>query len=128
MPSSPSIVALFVLAAAPAGCPLKTTQTPDERACTAQFVYGLAVTVQDVASGQRICDADVVAVDGSYRETLRPFGPSESCTYSGAGERAGVYELSASKTGFRLASVAGVRVASDPCHVIPVPVTMALER
>src|SRR4029453_9457632 len=103
MPSSPSIIALFVLAAAPAGCPLKTTQTPDERACTAQFVYGLAGAVQGEVSGHRICDADVAAVDGSYSETLRPFGPPESCTYSGAGERPGVYELSASKTGFRLA-------------------------
>src|SRR5262245_14582210 len=128
MPTSRSIVALFVLAAGASGCLEKTTQTPDERACTAQFVYGLAVTVQDVASGQRICDADVVAIDGSYRETLRSFGPSESCTYSGAGERPGVYELHASKTGFDPASVAGVRVASDPCHVVPVPVTMALAR
>jgi hypothetical protein len=123
----PSPVVWIVLGLAAIGC-AKSSHGPDQLVCTAQFVYGLTVTVEDVATGQRICDADVVALDGSYSETLRPFGTSDSCTYSGAGERPGVYEIRASKAGFRLASVADVRVASDPCHVIPVPVTMMLAR
>jgi hypothetical protein len=128
MPMSPSRVALIVFALGAAGCRADSPHDPDELACTAQFVYGLTVTVQDVDSSQRICDAEVVAVDGSYRKTLQAFGPPESCTYPGAGERPGVYELRASKAGFRLASVADVRVGSDPCHVIPVPVTLVMAR
>jgi hypothetical protein len=59
---------------------------------------------------------------------LPPFGPSESCTYAGAGERPGVYELRASKPGFQLATVTGIRVDADLCHVIPAQVTIEMER
>jgi hypothetical protein len=128
VPRSPSFIALIVLGFAAAGCRENSPHAPDDLACTAQFVFGLSVTVQGVDSGQRICDAEVIAVEGSYHETLRSFGPSESCTYPGAGERPGVYEIRASKEGFRLATVADVRVGSDPCHVIPVPVTLVMAR
>ncbi len=101
---------------------------PDGVVCTAQYVFGLSVIVQDKASSQRLCDAEVVALSGSYRETLQAHGPSESCTYSGAGERPDVYELRASKAGFRLATVSAVRVGADECHVIPTRVTVSLER
>lgn len=101
---------------------------PGGVACTTQFVYGLAVTVRDQASGERVCDAEVVAVAASYRETLTAFGPPDACTYPGAGERPGVYELSASRPGYRPATVTGVRVGADECHVIPIQVTVEMVR
>jgi hypothetical protein len=115
---------LFAVGAASCDSP----HAPDDLACTAQFVYGLAVTVQDKASGDRICDAEVVALAGSFRETLPAFGPPEICTYAGAGERPGVYELRASKPGFQLATVTGIQVGADVCHVIPAQVTIEMER
>jgi hypothetical protein len=122
----PSFAGTILIALGAAGC--ESSRWSDGVACTAQFVYGLAVTVQDKAAGQRICDAEVVAVTGSFRETLPAFGPPESCTYAGAGERPGVYELRASKPGFQLATVTGIRVYADQCHVIPARVTIEMER
>jgi len=58
-----------------AGCDKPT----DPRVCTAIAVDALVVTVADASSGQRICDARVVAVDGSFREELRPFGAGQEC-------------------------------------------------
>jgi hypothetical protein len=111
-----------------AGCDeVRSPQAPGG-VCTAQFVYGLAVTVQDKATGQRICDAQVTAVSGSYRETLQPRGPAADCTYAGAGEREGVYELSAAKAGYIPATKDNIRVGADECHVIPVRVTLELDR
>jgi hypothetical protein len=91
-------------------------------------VYGLAVTVQDASTGRRVCDAQVTAVSDSYRETLMAFGSPEDCSYAGAGERAGVYDLSASKAGYATATMSSVRVDADVCHVIPTRVTLELKR
>lgn len=124
-----SFVVLVAVAMAGSGCMgTRSPHTPDGVVCTAQYVFGLAVVVQDKATGARVCDAEVVALADSYRETLEAFGPSDSCSYSGAGERPGVYELRASKPGFQLATVSAVRVAADECHVIPARVTVNLER
>jgi hypothetical protein len=117
-----------VLLAASAGCNEQPNPQAPDGACTAQFVYGLTVTVQDRGTGQRICDAQVTAVSGSYRETLDPRGPTESCTYAGAGERRGVYEVSVSKSGYLSATQSNIRVDADQCHVIPVRVTLELVR
>jgi hypothetical protein len=124
-----SFLGLVAIAVGALGCwGAKAPHGPDGVVCTAQYVYGLAVVVQDKATGARVCDAEVVALADAYRETLEAFGPSESCSYSGAGERPGVYELRASKPGFQLATVSAVRVAADECHVIPARVTVNLER
>jgi hypothetical protein len=96
--------------------------------CTAQYVYGLSVTVHDKATGQRLCDAEVVAVSGSYRETLQTYGPAASCDYTGAGERPGVYDIQVSRAGFQVGTAPAVRVGADECHVIPARVTVQLER
>ena len=102
-------------------------QAPGGTVCTAQFVYGLAVTVNDASTGRPVCDAQVTAVSGSYRETLLTFGSSANCSYAGAGERPGVYDLAASKAGYTTASQNGVRVVADECHVIPARVTLDLK-
>jgi len=69
-----------------------------------------------------------VAVDGSFREELRPFGSGQECTYSGPTERAGVYEIRATGTGYETVTMSGVRVTRDECHVIPVMVTIQMRR
>jgi len=126
--SLPIIIALAVFATGSVGCNEQPNPQAPNGACTAQFVYGLAVTVQDRVTGQRICDAQVTAMSGSYRETLDPRGPAESCTYAGAGERRGVYDLIASKSGYISTSQSNIRVDADECHVIPVRVTLELIR
>jgi hypothetical protein len=125
----PTIVPAIALLVGAACAETRSPQGPSGGvACTTQFVYGLAVTVQDKASGEPLCDAEVVAIAGSFRETLQPFGPPESCSYAGAGERPGVYTLRAARPGYGPATVGGVQVAADACHVIPVRVTLELER
>jgi hypothetical protein len=121
-----AVVAISAISAACAGGP----QAPDPIACTAQFVYGLAVTVRDAATGQLVCDAQVIAVSGAYRETLLTFGSSGAgmCSYVGAGERPGVYDISANKAGYTAAAMNGVRVDADVCHVIPVRVVLELKQ
>jgi hypothetical protein len=118
--------ALSLLAAAAflglAGCDKPT----EPRVCTAIAVDALVITVVDASSGQRICDAKVVAIDASFNEDLRPFGSGQDCTYSGPTERAGVYEIRATRVGYETGTLSGVRVTRDECHVIPVRVTIQM--
>ena len=107
-----------------AGCDKPT----EPRVCTAIAVDALVVTLVDASSGQRICDAKVVVVDGSFSEDLRPFGSGQDCTYSGPTERAGVYAIRASKAGYEATTLSGIRVSRDECHVIPVRVTIQMRR
>ncbi len=106
------------------GCD-KPTEPP---VCTAVAVDALVVTVVDASSGQRLCDAKVLAIDGSFSEELRAFGSGQECTYSGPTERAGVYEIRVTRAGYEPASITGVRVTRDVCHVIPVKVTLSLKK
>ena len=124
-----SLVGSFVLMAATlAACTEAPTFPGDPRVCTAVAVQSLNVTVLDGASGQRVCDATVVASEGAFRETLRSFGPEADCVYAGPTERAGVYEVSVSKAGYQTAGMSNVRVGEDECHVIPVKLTISLSR
>jgi len=120
--------ALALLAAAAflglAGCEKPT----EPRVCTAIAVDALVVTVVDASSGQRICDAKVTAIDGSFSEDLRPFGSGQDCTYSGPTERAGLYEIRATRTGYETLTTNAIRVTRDECHVIPVMVTIQLRK
>ena len=123
------LTAALSLLAAAASLGLAGCDTPTEpRECTAIAADALVVTVVDASSGQRICDAKVVAIDGSFSEDLRPFGSGPDCTYSGPTERAGVYAIRATKAGYEIVTMNGVRVTRDECHVIPVMVTIQLRR
>jgi len=119
---------IAVVAAAAAGCVAVQGPAAPGVVCTLQFVYGLSVIVQDAETGVRVCDAQVTAVAGSYRETLMGSGSSGDCSYAGAGERAGVYDLSASRAGYTSTVSNNIRVDADVCHVIPVRVTLLLKR
>jgi len=116
-----------LLLAASINFPACYSSPTEPRVCTAIAVDALVVTVVDAATGQRICDATVRAVDGGFSAELRPF-PGQECTYSGPTERAGTYEVRVSKAGYEPASQAGIRVTADECHVIPVRVTIQLRR
>ena len=94
----------------------------DPIACTEQIVYGLEVYV----SGQFMqpidnCDAQVVAVDGDYSETLTADYRDSlgSCVFYGAAERAGSYTITASLDGYETQVSEGVVVSQDVCHVQP---------
>jgi hypothetical protein len=89
--------------------------------CTADFKFALVVTAVDGSTGAAICDATVVATDGTFRETLAPTeGPGvdggTQCTYRGAGERAGTYTIDATINADETV-LTGVVVTRDACHV-----------
>ncbi len=107
------------------GCNDKPT---DPVVCTAIAIDALVVTAVDATTGRRICDARVVAVDGSFSERLRSFGSPPECTYSGPTERAGLYEVRATRVGYEPAATTSVRVTRDECHVIPVRVVVEMQR
>jgi hypothetical protein len=96
--------------------------------CTAIGVQALTVGVTDGATGARICDASVTAVDGAFRAELMMFGSASGCTYSGPTERAGGYQVTVTRAGYQAAVRRDVVVAADECHVIPVRLDIALTR
>lgn len=118
------------LAVAPLLLPLFASSCgggPGGLACTDLYAYGLNVTVKDDATGAAVCDAVVTAVDGAYTETLQNPGLGSDCTYVGAGERAGNYTITATKSGFMNATQNAV-VTADACHVKGVAVMLRLKR
>jgi hypothetical protein len=97
--------------------------------CTTIAVQAITLTVVDGVSGQRVCDATVTVVDGSFSQVLPPFpGSATECTYSGPTERAGTYEVRVSRAGYQPATERNVRVTADECHVMPVRLTVTLSR
>jgi len=105
--------------------------TPTGVACTAIYVYGISLKVQNAATGAPITDSATVRItDGSYVESynfLGPAGQPTSGTLSAAGERAGTYSISIRKAGFAPYDTSGVRVTKDVCHVHPVEVIAKLQ-
>jgi hypothetical protein len=91
--------------------------------CTAIAVSSLNVTVRDATTGQPVCDATVIALQGSENYELRRTG---DCRYAGPEERSGVFEVRAVRARYQAASMGNVRVDRDECHVIPVALTVDL--
>lgn len=95
----------------------------DQIFCTLEFVHGLNVTVLDSQTNQPLVDGVVVkATDGSYQEFLSGL----ENLFIGAGERAGTYTITVTKTGYQTYTSAPIRVTADVCHVIPQLVTVSL--
>jgi hypothetical protein len=108
-----------------AGC--RTADVTDPGViCTMIAVSSLNVTVRDTATGQRVCDASVVALQSGNRYELDRTGDPQGCGYAGPYERAGVFEVRATRPGYQAASVGNVRVDADECHVIPVSLNVDL--
>jgi hypothetical protein len=117
------LVMVVLAAAGAAAC----GDEPNPVICTAIAVSALTVTVVDAATNQPLCDAEVTVTDGGFRETLPVFpGSGADCRYSGPFERPGTYEITVRRAGYPTAVQSGVRVTSDECHVIGVPVTIRL--
>ena len=112
------------------GCESVKTPADPGVVCTAIAVSSLNVTVRDASTGGRVCDARVVAVhqDGERHDLMAFPSDPQLCAYAGPWERAGVFEVRVSRDGYETATVAGVRVGADQCHVIPVSLTLDLRR
>lgn len=98
--------------------------------CSDEAENGLAVTVRDARTGAELCDSKVVATDGAYQETLSNFGaPVAPCYFVGATERAGVYRVDVSHSGYLPKEFDDLRVApGGPCHIgAPVHLTVDLD-
>jgi hypothetical protein len=126
MPKASVTVVAIVTAVGLAGCESMKVPT-DPVVCTAIAVSSLNVTVRDAATGARVCDATVIAIQGGERFELMRFPPApDACAYSGPWERPGTFELRVDRAGYESAAVSGIRVGADECHVIPVAVTVDL--
>jgi hypothetical protein len=119
-------VAVLAVGLAALGCDPDGKLPNEPIACTAIAVSALNVTTRDGATGAPICNASVIAMEGAGPEiALRQTG---QCTYAGAEERAGEFRLYATAPGYETTRVAGVVVGRDECHVIPVRLTVDLQR
>lgn len=81
--------------------------------------YGLEVFV--LADEQAdACSAKVTATDGSYQEVLTSTSTQGAggCTFRGAAERAGRYDIQVELTGHISQTHSGIVVSQDACHVI----------
>ena len=94
-------------------------------ACTAQFVYGLTVTVRDQSTTlPKAEDATLTLREGAYVEVVTDSW--DGTTLVGAGERSGTYAVTVEHAGYETWTRAGVEVSEDECHVIPVSITANL--
>ncbi len=103
---------LLALGASSLACTL-----PTNTQCSDIAVAGLTVYVVDQATGDPICDATVLATDGSYTETLQLTSPTSGCFYTGAYERAGTYDLVVSAPNHQTLTQSAIVVAQAGCHV-----------
>ena len=87
----------------------------DRIACTEIFVYGVNVSVTDEAD-EPVTGAVLTLTDGDYSKTMQELAEGG---YVGAGERAGTYTLIVEADGFEPATIEGIIVDADECHVIP---------
>ena len=120
---------LVLLLGTVASCNLVT----GDRACTADFRYGLAVGVRDSATDAAIASgATLITVDqkGSTDSVSFPLNRADLDPLSlpGAGEHAGTFLVTVRKTGYRDWVRSGVRVTSDECHVRLTSLTALLQR
>jgi hypothetical protein len=116
-----------------ASTPLLSCRSPessdDEKnyVCTMVAVPGFEVSVTD-ALGVPIDGAVLTIRDGDYEETLRQHViPGGFTEYYGAYERAGVYSLTISASGYADQTLTGLTVAGGICHVGTVELDIVLE-
>lgn len=98
--------------------------------CTANFVFGLSVAVQDSTTGAPAASgAELIARDGAYADTagFPPGRPDlDAQPLVSAGERPGTYTVTVRKPGFVDWVRSGVVVTADECHVHTVELTARL--
>ncbi len=103
------------------------SDNPDDGiACTQQFVYGLNITCKDASTNAVITEGlTVVAVDGSYEETL--INDPGSSVFIGAGERAGNYIITVTSNAYETYTSQEIILEADECHVIPQSIEIVLQ-
>ena len=88
------------------------------------FRYGVTATVTDGADGTQVNEGlSAVLAEGSYREEMEVRGD----LLVGAGERAGLYQLTVMAHGFVTWSQSEIEVTADECHVDPVNLSVLLQ-
>ncbi|NNF14965.1 MAG: hypothetical protein HKN72_17195 [Gemmatimonadetes bacterium] len=112
---TPARRAALVLTVAFASC-----DVVGPRACTAEFVYGIVVTVVDAETGAPVTEglSGVTVEDGVTTE----MDIADNVLF-GAGENEGVHAVVIAADGYDLWTRNGVRVAGGPCHVTTVELT-----
>ena len=94
--------------------------------CTTEAVSGIHVTLTDALSHNPVCDATVMLKGGNgYSETMTA-QPGNPCSYAGAFERPGSYEVDVSHPRYRPATRRDVTVDQDSCHVVTQQVALEL--
>ena len=105
-----------------------------EVVCTADFRYGLNVTVADSATGAPPAEATLIATSGAFVDTVGPNRPVPAVfngppvlILSTAGERPGAYFVLVRSPGYRDWAKGNVEVTADKCHVRPITITARLQ-
>ncbi len=95
------------------------------RPCTANYVFGLSISVTDAVSAAPVEGVAAEIRDGAW---VDPNVTVLGNTVMGAGERPGVYMVTVRKSGYADWTRSGVtvRMTSDGCHVDPVRLDAAL--
>ena len=85
--------------------------------CTAIATWSFRVRVTDSKTGASICDATLIASDGSKDTTLTSVGGAD-CLYVGVTEQLGTFRVTATKAGYQTGMTSIVVDQSDGCHVV----------
>ena len=98
--------------------------------CTADFRFGINVTVVDSVTNTAPASATLIARSGAYVDSVGPVQaqPSFGIVLPTAGERAGTYDLTVRSTGYRDWTKTGVTVTKGVCHVDQQAFTARLQR
>jgi len=118
-------VATIPLMMGPVCLPSLPNGNSDDVICTMEYVYGIHVTLKDTQTSQPIIGATLTLIDGPYSEIMME-DQSGMGTYSGAGERAGTYQLIIETDGYQNMSIEGIVVNEDECHVIPIQLNITM--
>lgn len=99
--------------------------------CTQEFRPGLAVYVNDsLTKAGSASGASLVVRDGNYKDSVAaPGARPDLNTFPlfAAGERAGTYQVTVTKTGYAAWVKSDVRVTANQCHVNTVTLTALLQ-
>ena len=99
--------------------------------CTQEFRPGIAVYVNDSSTNAGIASgASLVVREGTYKDSIaapnaRP--DLDNSPLFAAGERAGTYQVTVTKTGYAGWVKSNVRVTANECHVNTVTLTALLQ-
>lgn len=130
--SIPRFVSRFLAVSLVSGCSVLPS---DSRVCTAEFRFGLIVTVVDSLTASPPSSAVLIARSGAFVDSVGPYAP-QPLVLNGppvlilptAGERAGTYDITVRAPGYRDWTRTSVRVTADECHVQPTGVTAKVQR